>query len=325
MNEILQSLKSDLLDRRLLPILLALGLALAGAVAYAVLAGGGGSTRGRTPLPSAAAGSLATHSSPSATLAVQQAPANPHAAVAETTEGAPFQHKLGSRDPFTPLPSTTPKTKSATPSGASSATSTPASTSTPSSPGSTSSPASSGGAGATTPSPPAPRKPKVVHKFVAVVSVLFGLAPTTSGQLSQLTPYAAVKRLEPLPSASDPMIVFEGVSSDKQSAVFMLAREAILKGGATCLPSASQCEAIDLPLGQTEELSYLEPDGQTVAYELGLEAIAWREVTYAKAARLDRGNHAGEALLRRLDPSVQGDLRFSSARGVLLYSAHHGA
>ena len=49
---------------------------------------------------------------------------------------------------------------------------------------------------------PAPKKQK--PKTVYVVSVLFGVLPTTPAQLSQLTPYADLKRLQPLPSARKP-------------------------------------------------------------------------------------------------------------------------
>ena len=322
MNEILRSLKSDLLDRRMLPILLVLGLALVGAVAFTVLAGGG------SPSSPAVIGTVAPTISHSASLAVQPAAANPHAAVSETTDGARYQHKAGWHDPFTPLISREPKqqgTATGSASSSSSSSSSPSSASTESKSGSSSTPSSGGGGTTPTqPSTPAP-KPKIVHKFIATVSILFGLAPTTPGQLSQLTPYESVKRLEPLPSSSNPLIVFEGVGSSRKSAIFTLTREAILKGTGTCLPSASQCEAIDLPLGGTEELSYLEPTGLTVTYELVLKGVVWHEKTYATAARLNHGNHAGAALLRRLAPPVQSELHFSSAKGVLFFVAHHGA
>ncbi|MGH2854108.1 MAG: hypothetical protein ACRDLF_07945 [Solirubrobacteraceae bacterium] len=283
MSEILQSLKSDLLDRRLLPILLLLGAALAGAVAYTVLAGGGSAK------PVAAAVAVAPPGARGPSLSVQQAAANPNAAVAETTEGARYQHKSGAHNPFTPLPS--PQEKTATSSSSSSQPT--SSSSSSSSESKSSSPTPSPSGGGTTPSQPAPRKPKVVHKFIAAVSVLFGPAPTTPGQLSQLTPYAAVKRGEALPSASDPLIVFKNIGSGRKSAIFTLSREAILKGTATCLPDASQCESIDLPVGQAEELSYLEPSGQTVTYELVLQAVAWHEetATIARVHRHHRHHH----------------------------------
>jgi hypothetical protein len=280
MNEILSSLKSDLLDRRMLPILLALGVLLAGAVAYVVLAGGGTSEAG-APAAAVAAPSPTPTSSGSAP-AVTQAPANPNAAVAETTDGARYRHKPGSHDPFTPLASPQAKSAATTsassvPSPSSSSTSTSVEKSSPSSP-------STGGA-TTTPSTPvkpaAPKKPKTVY----LVTVQFGLLPSTPGELSQLTPYPDLKRLQPLPSKDDPRLLFAGARGNGKGAVFALSREAILKGQAICIPSASQCESIDLAVGQSEELTYLEADGQSVPYELKVVSIV-KESPTASAARV---------------------------------------
>jgi hypothetical protein len=323
MNDLISSLKSDLLDRRLLPLLVLLGLALAAAVAYSVLGGSG-----TTSAPSAAVGrpgrSPAGSAAGGASLSVSQATADPHAAVAETTEGVSYQHRSGVRNPFKPLASahTSSTTTSTSPSTASSTSSQPSSSSsTP--------PASSGTGGATTTTPTeptAPAKPRAQKpKTVYVVDVLYGLAPTTPGQLSQLTPYAGLKRSEPLPSASDPRIVFAGVSDTGNGAVFTLAGEAILKGEGVCMPSATQCEAIVLAAGRSEQFEYVELNGQSVTYELRVVSIAKRQASAATAARLNRRDHAGEALMRRLAPAVLDHLRFSSAKGVLVYVTHRGA
>jgi hypothetical protein len=320
MNNLLNSIKSDLSDRRLLPIVVLLGLALAAAIAYSVLAGG---SSGSPATPIAATGAGPT-TAPSGSRSVTLISANSHAAVSETTDGASYQRQEGAHDPFVQLPvPAAPKTQTSSTkaSGASSTT-----TSAPSGQTTATKPSSGGG---TTPAPapqPAPHKPKVVHRLVFNVGVLFGLAPTTPGQTSQLTPYADLKRLEPLPSSSEPLVMFEGASSDRKSAIFTLTREAIVKGAGICLPSSVQCEAVQLAVGQSEELQYLQANGESVTYELALVTIAWHETTTteAKAARLDRPAHAGQALLRRLDLPVQSHLRFSSAKGVLVYVAHRG-
>ena len=320
MTDLLNSLKSDLLDRRMLPFLALLGLALAAAVAYAVLGGSSGSSSA----PSATV-TPAVHGAASASLSVSEAAADPHAAVAETTEGARYQHHSGAHDPFKPLVSAKTASAKSPTAGATSS----ASSSTPSSGSTPTSSSGTGSGGGTTPTPttptePAPTKPaKPVHVYF--VDVLFGLAPTTPGQFSQLTPYADLKRLEPLPSASDPRILFAGVSDTGKGAVFALAGEAILKGEGACLPSATQCEAVDLGIGKTEELQYLEATGQTVAYELKVVSISEHQATAAAAARLNRRDRKGQALVRQLSTAVLHHLRFSSAKGVLVYVAHHGA
>ena len=54
------------------------------------------------------------------------------------------------------------------------------------------------------------------------------------------------------------------------------------------MPSATQCEAIELAAGKTEEFDYLEANGQSVAYELKVVSIAKRQASAATAARLNR-------------------------------------
>jgi hypothetical protein len=291
MNEILTSLKSDLSDRRLLPVLVALCLALAGAVAYVVLDGGGSSEAGTTP--SAAAG--ASNPSPvshGTNVAVTEAKANPNAAVSETTEGARYRHKPGSRDPFTPLPSPKTASTAAVKSNGASVSS-PSTSSTSTSVEKSSSGSTSTGGSTTTPSTPVkkPAPKKTTPKPpVYVVSAQFGVLSTTPGVLSQLTPYPNLKRLQQLPSAQDVRLVFSGARGNGKGAVFALSREAILKGPAVCIPSAEQCEAIDLEAGQSEELTYLEPDGQSVPYELKVLSIT-KESSTASAASVHHYHH----------------------------------
>jgi hypothetical protein len=321
MSDLFGALKSDLLERRMLSFLLVLVCVLAGVLAYAVFG-----SRSSTEPPPAPVAAVRAPASAGASLAVSQAPASPNAAISETTDGTRFQHHGGAHNPFTPL--TSPKSESS--SEASSSASTTASKPATAATGSTTSGSSTGSAGPTTPTTPSspttpstPRKPK--SQPVYIVSGLFGLAPTTPGELTQLTPFQNLKRLEPLPSASDPRIVFAGVADDGKGAIFALAGEAILKGEASCLPSATQCEAVDLAAGQTEEFGELEASGLTVTYELKVLSVTKRQASAARAAKLNRRDRAGQALLRRLSPSIFHHLRFSSAKSVLVFVAHHGA
>ncbi len=323
MTEFLSSLKADLLDRRMLPLLALLGVAVVAAIAYVVLSGSGGSSS----TPAAALAPVSPSPSGSSTP-VTQASANPNAAVAETTEGKRYQHHSGGHNPFTPLKSA--KTASASSSsGSSSGPSSVAKSAASSSSPSTESPSGSGpsgaGAGGATPEKPAeptppkpqPRKPKTVY----TVDVLYGVAPTVPGQISQLTPFTDLKRLQPLPSAQAPRLVYAGVNS-KEDALFTLAGEAILTGQGTCVPRPTQCEAIALAEGQSEEFGYLEESGQTVVYELKVVSISKHKASAAKAARAARVDRAGRRLMRHLSPAFLRHLRFSSVRGVLVYAAH---
>ena len=101
MSKFFDSLKADLLDRRLLPLLALVAVGLLAAIAYAVLAGSGSSTPTSASAPS---------STPAAGIAVSAVSTTGEPGSVETTGGAKQSTSPG-RNPFTPLPE--PKAKSA--------------------------------------------------------------------------------------------------------------------------------------------------------------------------------------------------------------------
>lgn len=288
MIELLQSIKSDLFSRRLLPFVALAALALIGAIAFTVT--GGGSSSGTAPLanaPSVPVGGAST-------LAVAVAPANPNEAVSETPGGARYQSQGPTRDPFVPLPSP-PATKSESTSGANTSSSAGSSGSGGSSSGGSSGGSGSGGGGQKAPAPapaPAPKKPAKPQPEYDV-SVLFGPASSTPGQPATLTPYQSLKLGQPFPSKQDVHISFERVTANGKGAVFKLLVPPILHGTGVCLPSNSECQTIDLEAGQVEELEYLEANGQPVVYELKVVSIAKKSsASAARAARRAKVAHA---------------------------------
>jgi hypothetical protein len=314
MTELLDSIKADLLDRRRLALLILLVAGLLAAVAYAVL--GGGSTGG------APTATVSPVTPGSRGIAVSQAPAtNPTQPVAETTNGTSNQHHGIARNPFMPLPSATAKV--ATPTNGTGKTS--AGSTTTAGSGS----ASKGAGGTSSPSKaipaPRPETPKQPAKPTLVyhVSVLFGVAPAPPAQSTPLTPYDNLKRLTPLPSAQNPLVVFRGVTAGGKSATFTVVGEAILHGNATCLPSASQCLAIDLKPGQTEQLEYLPPSGAAIIYQLQVVGIISSKASAARATHaFRRESRAGRELLRRAGLVALPGLRYSLQKGVLVFAAH---
>jgi hypothetical protein len=283
MTEFLQSIKSDLLSRRLLPFVALLGVALIAAVGYAVTGGSSSSA----PAPSASAPSAPSVSG-AGSLPVAVAPANPNEAVSETPGGARYQSQGPTRDPFIPLPSP-PAAKTAASSGSSSTTGKSTGSSSGSA-GSSSGGASAGGQKAPAPAPKKPAKPQ----FPYIVSVLFGLASTTPGQPATLTPYENLKPLQPLPTKQDVRVSFERVTTDGKGAVFKLVVPPILHGSGICLPSTSECQAIDLEAGHSEELEYIEANGQAVAYELKVVSIT-KKSGGANTARVKRNASTAHA------------------------------
>ena len=314
MTEFLNAVKTDLLDRRTLPLLVLVCVALAGALGYAVLGGGSSAS---APMTSTA---QPVHVKG---IPVSQAPPNPNAAVAETTNGAPVQRRGLAHNPFSLLPAeraalaaaTSNKTSSSSTTTTTGATST-SKTSAKSESGS--SKQSTGPSTPTTPSEPkAPSKPKPVYD----VALLFGVLPLgTAPQNALLTPYAKVKLLTPLPSAKQPLVIFRGVTVGGKSAAFTLVGEVIIHGNATCLPSTTQCALILLKPGQAEKLEYLTPEGQLVTYELRVASIAQAKSSSASLKRATASeSKAGRALLGPAGMRALGGLRYSQAAGVLVF------
>ena len=283
MNGFLNSLKADLLDRRLLPIVIVVGAGLAAALAYAVL-GGGSSGGASARLP------VSTPLAPGSAL-IAVTPVQPGAgrAVAETTSGASQQRRGASRNPFAPLPgaasastatsastSTTVSKISASSSGASASSGSTSSSKAASSVGASSGSAASGSGHSVTsqsspePKPVQPAKPQRVY----AVTAAFGAAPLGPLQPGvTLAQFANLRHRQALPSAKQQLVTFRGVGASGKSATFTLLGEALLHGPAACVPSPSQCLSISLRPGQTEELEFLASDGSVTGYKLQVLSI----------------------------------------------------
>ncbi len=321
MNEFFASVKADLTDRRLLPIVAVVCALLVAAIAYAVLGGGSSSssTASVPPVPSV---------KPPSGIAVT--PATTQKAVAETTDGATDQSYGVARNPFTPLPgsaSTTTVAAVTTPSSSSGSSSSTPSTST-SSGSETSGSSTSGTSGS---SNGGQSKPKAKPKTVYDVTIKFGvLPPGTAPENATLAEFKKLKLQTPLPSADTPLIVFRGVTAKGRSATFTLVGEAILTGAGACLPSPLQCQAVDLKPGETEQLNYVQPNGESVIYELrvlGIEAEKAKTASKNASAASRHGDggqwgvsRVGQELLRKAHLVALPFLRYSSQPGVLVFA-----
>ena len=318
MNDFFDSLKSDLLDRRLIPVLGLLAVVLIAAIAYAVLGGSSGTA------PNAASAPV-TPVAKVPGIAVSEVKTADVTAGAETTSGSPQQTGGASRNPFAPMPGV----KKAQAASAAAASGSGSSATTGSGSPAASSPTTSTGGSTPAPAeetkkPSTPTKPKD-KQTVFHVNVLFGTAAAaTPPQNAALTPFDELKLQQPLPSGSQPLVVFRGVLAGGKSATFTLVGEAILRGPAVCLPSPSQCQAIDLQPGQTEELEYLPPGADAVIYELNVVSISSSRAKLSSAHSAFGGeSKTGLELLRRSGLQGLSGLRYSTAKGVLVFAGKH--
>jgi hypothetical protein len=274
-SSFLNSLRADLLDRRLRAVLLALCVGVVAALVYAVTGGSGAAHP-----PAVAAVPPPSGSS----IAAVAAPAGANRSVAETTSGESQQREGKSRNPFTPLPGSkaTTAATAAQSAGSGHSSSGQGAASGAAQKGSSSSGGSSGGTsskgGKSTPSP---SKAKPVYR----VAILFGVVPEgTPVASAQLTPYTNLKLGRKLPSSTTPLLSLHAFTAGGKKAVFELLGEVFVKGSATCLPSASQCQSIALAQGQDEEVEYLPAGGgHPVVYELQVVSIASSKAAAARA------------------------------------------
>jgi hypothetical protein len=308
MNEFLNALKADFLDRRLLPFIALVVVALAAAIGYVVTSGGSSSSTPTASGPAVSAQTGATH------LTINQI--TPEKAVAEVPTGASKQREGSARDPFAPVVYTkaaTTSAKTAAGGGSASSSKSSATTTTPS-------PETKG----KEPAKPAPTKPK--SKVVYHVAALFGQVPAVeTTPPTQLTPFVNIPLLTPLPSVQEPLLVFRGVTTGGKSATFTVVGEVILHGNATCLPSPQQCEAIDLQVGKSERLEYIPPSGPVQLYELRIVSISAASASAASVRSFLRSeSRAGRELLRRSGLVSIPYLHYSSPLGVLAFATRGG-
>jgi hypothetical protein len=230
----------------------------------------------------------------------------PIVALASDGDRAKRRHVLGSpKDPFKPNATPTPTPKPEAPTspaqtggakdGAPAGTPGGTPVSTPGSPvGAPSVP------GFTTPlAPVTPKK----HYELFELTVRFGASADTAPSRKD------VKRLEALPSADEPVLIYLGVLKDKKTAVFMVDSGVVAQGDGTCKPSRATCETIQLKEGDTEffDVPSESGDGTDAAsstpsaqYELDVVKIRKTTTTSAKKANksLARVSKSGRQVLR---------------------------
>lgn len=322
----LRDILSDLVERRLWPVALALVVAL---VAVPIVLGRGGAS---VPPATPATGATADADTGSTAGTAEKAEVT-----LDTTEAAEHETADTVRSPFKAPTIKITKTTSAD--------------TTPAEPASTFSASTSGGATAVTPvatgagstssgatttttdttSPsgsdttttPTTSKPKTTTgvaedaKDTYHVSVRFGLDG------GELTTTRDVARLSPLPSATDPFFVYLGVlettaTKREKRAVFVVTSDAAPNGEGACHPTKNDCESVELTVGQTVYFDYTDATGKVSQYELQLAGIHKTEIkSEAKAsAAIARHSVAGTELLR---DAATRNVRFAAGARAYRY------
>jgi hypothetical protein len=244
-----------LVQRRLLPVAIVL---IAAAVAVPMLLS-------EEPAPPPATPQVAVKSDKQAVLAT-----DPIVAPAADGDRAGRRRVLGSRkNPFKPQATPTPTPKPETAKTAE----------TPSTTGE-SKPSGDGGSTGASPAPSGtPTVPKKKTYELYELAVRFGSSGSDIRRRS-------VKRLEALPSAGNPVLIYLGLLDDKKTAVFMLDSGVVAQGDGECKPSRTSCETIHIREGETEFLDVPNGDGTPGAqYQLDVIKIRRKKTSDAKQAK----------------------------------------
>ena len=288
MNKFILELWHDLRAKRLWPVAALLVIAL---IAVPVMLKKSSSTSPSTP-PAASAPSASDTSSKAVVVADTD------------TTGASTLGVFNKKDPFKPdhavLAAAHPKPTSTS---NSSQQSNGGGSSTPSSGGgggSTIGGGSIGGGGGAPVTPQQPTKPaEPKGPFAYTVDVKFG-------KRGLLRTHHNVQKLDVLPNQNNPLLVFLGVNSTGDEAVFLTDTSLKAAGEGTCKPDGDTCSFLYLKLGKdsnTEDLSEVAADGSGTEYTLKLLAIHKVPVSQlakdakkaAKAARAEaRRAHIGK-------------------------------
>jgi hypothetical protein len=247
---------------------------------------------------------------PGAAKAPAAADADPIVALANADEARRRRVLGASKDPFAPAPVKAGK-----------AAATPDATAETPVPSEGSSPAT-GGSGAptadvpsaTVPGTTVPEAPKPTYPLYTL-TVRFGSTEAPVLDKSKL------KRLEALPSADDPVLVYLGVQEGGKVAVFMVDSGIDAQGDGVCQPDPASCETIHMREGDTEFFDVSDDEGNVVAqYELDLVDIKTKKTASAAEARKSyaKVSKAGKRVVHART-AARGPLRYryNARRGVV--------
>jgi hypothetical protein len=305
----LRSIAADLVDKRLLPVVVVLvALAIAIPLGASVFSGGGSSK------PAAV--------TPGKTIALPAGTPSPAKALAEVAgpnTPTPKHYKKPELNPFRNTAAVSTTVASAATKTASTGSSAPATTKTTKTTTKT-----------TTPKPvkkptptPKPVTPSTAGGPVAQLASLRSIdsysVDVRVQDASGLRNVTDLERLSPVPSATNALAEYLGVAKTGRAADFVLNRGTVVTGPGVCLPSTSNCQVVELKPGQVEAL--LTSSSAGPIFQGVLTVNNWGVVTHsspaAAATARRQEDQAGRQLMLAAPQPALESLVYSVAKGVV--------
>jgi hypothetical protein len=264
MNKFLLELWHDLRAKRLWPVAALLAIAL---VAVPVMLKKSSSSTPSSPSTPPAASSASAGDNASKAVVVADTGTAQSSTLGVFNKKDPFKPDhavLSAAHPKSPAPSSGNSTQPPSGGGGGATTTHPG--------GGNSTPAggSGGGGGGTPATPVQPVKPQAPKgPFAYTVDVKFG-------KRGELRTHHNVQKLDVLPNQNNPLLVFLGVNSAGDEAVFLTDTSLKAAGEGKCKPDGDTCSFLYLKLDKnsdTEDLSQVAADGSGTEYTLKLLAI----------------------------------------------------
>jgi hypothetical protein len=176
--------------------------------------------------------------------------------------------------------------------------------SSPSSPSTGGSSPSGGGGGIQTPTPSptptAPKPDKPDPKDLYRVTLRFG-------EVGDLKTHKNVARLTPLPSSSNPFVVFLGIKADGKTAVFLVSSSSGTTGEGDCEPDDT-CTFLYMKEDQQQSFEAVDANDQVVTYALKLLKINVEE-TDAPQSSSSSSSRAARRAARRAERARRAQAR----------------
>jgi hypothetical protein len=313
----LRSIAADLVDKRLLPVVIAL-VALAVAIPVgASLFSGGGSAKPVPVSPGKTIDLPAGTPSPAKALEQVAGPDTPTPTHYKKPELNPFRD-TATTTAATTSASTTSAAKSATPATSSSSSTTTKTATKTTTPAKKTTPVKKTTPAPVTPTPSSAGAP--VAQLASLRSVDSYSVDVRVEDATGLRNISDLERLSPVPSATNALAEYLGVAKSGRSADFVLNPGVTVTGPAACLPSATDCQVIELKPGQVEGLLQSTSTG-TPVFQGALAVTNWGVVTHSSVAAADTARRQEDQTGRQLmlasaQPALE-KLVYTVAQGVV--------